>query len=213
MSLNPLKQKSCKSHRLCLLAEMLVLVMLICGCVTPPAKPAVAGAPTQGAASGSSSGATSASTPGASAKPSFKLSRVGVSWLDNFGLPVLLPGGARGTAGNGDVTVALAALRVSVPRDVTAALKAKQIITLSDGGNESLMLMPVGALVDASGATTGVIIRATVTQRASGAQWHKDIELGDRRGAIISKPALRADAASAAFSNALLNALQQAGLL
>jgi hypothetical protein len=95
--------------------------------------------------------------PATSAPAKFKLTRASVSWLDNPGLPVLTSTGAKSTIAAGDTASALAALKAAAPRELAAVLKARQV---SEGGNESITLMPIGSLLDANSATTAVIVRA-----------------------------------------------------
>lgn len=157
--------------------------------------------------------APTAATPPApsAAAAKFKLTRASVVWLDNPGLPVLTGKGAKGTIASGDTVNALAAIRVAAPRELAAALKARQV---SEGGSESITLMPIGSLLDASGATTAVIVRAIVTQRSTGSQWRVDLELGNRSTAIIAKQAgATVNEQAATYSNNLVGVMQKAGLL
>jgi hypothetical protein len=149
--------------------------------------------------------------PATAAAAKFKLTRASVVWLDNPGLPVLTGKGAKGTIASGDTVNALAAIRVAAPRELVTALKARQV---SEGGSESITLMPIGSLLDASGATTAVIVRAIVTQRSTGSQWRVDLELGNRSSAIIAKQAGNTvNEQAATYSNNLVGVMQKAGLL
>lgn len=154
---------------------------------------------------------TSAPATPAAAAAKFKLTRASIVWLDNPGLPVLTGTGAKGTIASGDTVNALAAIRTAAPRELSAALKARQI---SEGGNESITLMPIGGLLDASGATTAVIVRAIVTQRSTGSQWRVDLELGNRSKAIIAKQAgVTVNEQVTTYANNLVGVMQKAGLL
>jgi hypothetical protein len=192
-----------------LLFIVTIAVMSLSACVTAPRKPtATSSTPPPVAPSPGIAGTPG--NPPATGAAKFKLTRASVTWLDNPGLPVLLPGGMKGNLGNGDVAAALSALRIAAPRELTNALQSRQV---ASGANESITLMPIGGLVDANGATTAVIVRAIVTQRSSGAQWRGEYEVGNRKDAIAPKPSQRADLAAASYAASLIAAMTQAGLL
>ncbi len=160
--------------------------------------------------------APAGTTPSAPAAPAaaaakFKLTRASVVWLDNPGLPVLTGTGAKGTIASGDTVNALVALRVAAPRELAAALKARQVV---EGGNESITLMPIGSLLDANGVTTAVIVRAIVTQRSTGSQWRVDLEWGNRTNAVAAKQtAAQVSEQATIYTNSLVAAMQKAGML
>jgi hypothetical protein len=181
------------------------LLLAACGSTKAPA-PATGTTSSQPSATTGSVASNPAPGKPSNAAAKFKLSKVNVSWLDNPSLPVLNASGSKGSISSGDTARALAAVRASAPRELLNALKAKAI---TEGGAQSITLMPVGGLQDANGATTAIIIRAIVTHSSSGAQWKSDVELGNRSTAL----GIKATEAASLYASVLINTMAQAGLL